>query len=55
MGSYVNFKRPEEKFANYEDNMATFNSSDYRTKTFDEIKKIGEVLVNIGKAILIGL
>lgn len=39
MSSYVNFKRPEKKFTSHADDTARFNKSDYRNKTFEEIKQ----------------
>ena len=35
----MNYKRPEEKLTNHADDTPRFNASDYRVKTFDEIKK----------------
>lgn len=39
MASYMNYKRPEEKLTNHADDTPRFNASDYRVKSFDELKK----------------
>lgn len=39
MASHLNFKRPEKKLTNHTDDTIRFNVSDYRTKTFEDIKK----------------
>ena len=39
MASYMNYKRPEEKLTNHADDTPKFNASDYRVKSFDELKK----------------
>jgi len=36
--SYINYKRPEKKLTNHTDDMSRYNKSDYRNKTFQEIK-----------------
>ena len=38
MGSYLNFKRPEKKETNHVDDTPKFNNTDYRNKTFEDIK-----------------